>query len=74
LKLVHTGTADVVLKRPAFSHFGSARRKERRGHYGKERAKTDGSEIRILNEAGEAIETLRFKDGEYESVTDTRIG
>jgi hypothetical protein len=29
-------------------------------HYGKERAKTEGAEIRILDEAAEVTETLRF--------------
>jgi hypothetical protein len=28
--------------------------------YGTERAKSDGSEIRVLNEAGEVVDTLRF--------------
>lgn len=28
--------------------------------YGSERAKSDGSEVRILNEAGEVVQTLRF--------------
>lgn len=37
-------------------------------HYGKERAKTDGAEIRISREAGELAETLRFKDGQFQSL------
>jgi len=39
--------------------------------YGKERAKTDGSEIRILNDSGDVVEILRFKGSEYESIADT---
>ncbi len=39
--------------------------------YGKERAKTEGSEIRILNDSGEVVEILRFKGSEYESSADT---
>ena len=38
--------------------------------YGKERAKTDGSEIRILNDSGEVVEILRFKGTEYQSVAE----
>lgn len=34
--------------------------KEQALRYAEERAKSDGSEIRVLNEAGEVVETLRF--------------
>lgn len=37
--------------------------KEQALKYGTERAKSDGAEIRVLNEAGEVVETLRFNEG-----------
>jgi hypothetical protein len=37
-------------------------------HYAKERAKTEGATIRIMKEAGEVAETLRFKDGEFRAL------
>jgi hypothetical protein len=36
--------------------------------YAKQRIDSEGSLIRILNEAGELEETLQFKDGEFQSV------
>jgi len=38
-------------------------------HYAKERARTEGAEIRLFEEAGEVADRLRFKDGDFQSVT-----